>query len=84
MLTNLAVWLGVMGLVLWFGRDLPIAGTRRWVVMGCRLAAFGLLCVSLLGLARRTVHERPSHVLYLVDRSASMDDRQLEWIARRV
>lgn len=79
-------WIGVgtLALIVWTARRAPLSGTRRWIVIGCRLAAFGLLCVALLGLARRTVHQQPSHVLYLVDRSASMDDEQLEWIARRI
>ena len=74
----------MFALVLWTARRVPLSGTRRWLVTGIRLAALGLLCASLWGLARRTVHEQPSYVLYLVDRSASMDEEQSEWIARRI
>ena len=82
--TNLAAGIGIMALVIWVSRRVPLAGRRRWVVIGCRLAAFGLLGASLWGFARRTVHEQPQHVLYLVDRSVSMDEEQSEWMIRRI
>ncbi|MBI4003738.1 MAG: VWA domain-containing protein [Candidatus Omnitrophica bacterium] len=77
-------WIALSVLVVWLARRMPLGGTRRRVVIGCRLAALTLLCLSLWGLARRTVHEQPSHVLYLVDRSVSMDEEQIEWIGRRI
>src|SRR3989338_8147600 len=82
--TNLAAGIGIMALVIWVSRRVPLAGRRRWVVIVCRLAAFGLLGASLWGFARRAVHEQPQPVLSLVDRSVSMDEEQIEWIARRI
>ncbi|MDP3703502.1 MAG: VWA domain-containing protein [Candidatus Omnitrophota bacterium] len=73
-----------MTLVIWLSRRAPLSGTRRWVVIGCRITVLAFLCASLWGFARRAVHEQPQHVLYLVDRSASMDEEQLGWIARRI
>ncbi len=78
------LWAVLMGLVLWLGRAIPLAGRRRLLVVGCRVAALTALSAALLGLSHRVVQEQPQHVVYLVDHSASMDVQQRAWIARRV
>ena len=80
----LVLWAVLVGLVLWLGRAIPLTGRRRLLVTGCRIAALTALSAALLGLSHRVVQEQPQHVVYLVDRSASMDAQQREWVARRL
>jgi Mg-chelatase subunit ChlD len=74
-----------LGFIVWQARRAPLAGGRRLTVLGLRLAAVILACLALWGVGRRSrQHVQPQHVLYLVDRSASMDAAQAAWIARRI
>lgn len=65
-------------------RLMPLAGWRRLGAIGLR--AIGLLCalLALKGLMIVRQEERPQHVVYLVDQSASIDPVRTEWIARRL
>lgn len=82
--THLLLLFAVCGLALWWGRRVPLSGTRRWLAVGCRILAIGALCLALWGPPRRSVHAVPRHVIYLVDRSASIDQAQRAWMARRI
>lgn len=80
-------WLGVIGLisvVLWLGRRIPLRGLRKWLVIGCRSAAVIALGAALTGPSVRRTREIARHVVYLVDGSASLDAEQQRWVARRL
>ena len=83
-LPQLLLLLGSGGFVLWFGQRIPLTGWRKLLVIGCRMAAIGALSAALLGTARHRTAEIPRHLVYLVDRSTSIDASQQEWIARRI
>ncbi|MBI4341120.1 MAG: VWA domain-containing protein [Candidatus Omnitrophica bacterium] len=75
---------GAFAIVIWRARDIPLAGWRWPAVLGCHLAALAVLGAALWGPPRRRLQEVPRHVVYLVDRSASMDAAQRAWVARRI
>lgn len=81
---NLLLWVGAMAFVWWVGRRVPLAGVRRWLVLGVRLMAVTAACFALWGWTHRVVRDEPQHVLYLVDVSTSMDAQQHAWVARRI
>ncbi len=76
--------IGVAALIVWIGRRSPLTGRRRTVAMASRLIAVLALCAALWGVTYSRLHELPRRVIYLVDRSASIDEAQLAWMARRV
>jgi len=78
------IWIASLGIVLWVARRIPLKGALRFLVVACRLLSVSALCLSLSGWSCRAVHEQSQRVIYLVDRSASMDERQTAWIARRI
>jgi len=82
--THLGLWLGTVALVLWRSRRLPLTGIRRFTVLLCRMVTVSAAFFALAGWSYRATHEQPQHVLYLVDRSASIDERQTAWVARRI
>lgn len=82
--SSILLWFISVAVVLWFGRRLPVTGMRKQAVIAVRLAAVTLLCLALSGWARQQVLQRPQHVIYLVDRSLSMDAHQREWVSRRI
>ncbi len=76
--------IGSVAVVLWWGRRIPLVGPRKAFVTGSRIAVVLFLCTALLGASSRRTHEVPRHVVYLVDRSLSMEASQRHWIARRI
>jgi len=76
--------LAILGFILWRGRRLPLTGARKGVVLGCRGAAVLSLLTALWGPPHQARHELPRHILYLVDRSASLTVAQSQWITRRL
>ena len=81
---NLTMWIASLGIVLWLTRHLPLQGRRQFVVANCRLLSVSALCLALSGWSCRAVHEQPQRIIYLVDHSASLDEQQTAWIARRI
>ena len=79
-----AIFVGLAGFVLWWGRRITLTRWRKRAAIGCRLAAIGVLCAALLGTGHQRTVEIPRHIVYLLDASASMDTRQREWMTRRV
>ncbi|MBI3083514.1 MAG: VWA domain-containing protein [Candidatus Omnitrophica bacterium] len=78
------VWVVSLGLALWWGRRIPLAGWRKRFAIGCRVAALGALCAALWGPPRRFHQELTRRVIYLVDRSASIDPAQRAWMTQRI
>ncbi|MBI3322023.1 MAG: VWA domain-containing protein [Candidatus Omnitrophica bacterium] len=78
------VWIAAVAAVLSRSRRIPLSGWRKWTVIGCRVVAVSALCAALLGISRRYRHASPRCLLYLVDASASIDESQRAWIARRI
>ena len=74
----------VVGLVVGFGRWVPLSTVRKIGVIGLRGAAVLGVLMSLRGCSVLRLEERPQHVVYLVDQSASIDEAQTWWIARRL
>jgi len=85
-MSQLAVGLWVVSVagVLWHARHLPLSGLRRTAVVACRLLAVTALCAAWYGFSHRRVIESPQRVLYVADASSSMDERQQDWVARRI
>ena len=83
-LGRIAILMVILGGAFWYGRRIPLSGVRKRIVLGARLAAFIALGAALWGAPHRRVQETPRHVIYLVDRSASIDPAQAEWMARRI
>lgn len=89
-LANLAVLIVLLLLIAeagWYWartRMVSLTGRRRQAVIGLRLAAVAALSLSLVGWQRLTTVNLPRHVVYLVDRSTSIDAAQRAWIARRI
>ncbi len=83
---NAWTWVGAASIlaIVWWARSIPLTGSRRRLVMGLRVAA--LLCVlgALHGWAHLRRTEQPRHLVYLMDQSASIDDAQRAWMARRL
>ena len=70
--------------VVWWSRHVPLDGWRKWVSIGCRLAAIGCVCAALTGTSIRRPEVLPRYVIYLVDASASLDAAQRAWMASRI
>ncbi len=81
---HVLVVIGLFVTVWWLGRRGPLTGVRKWLAIGCRAAAVGGLCTALWGPPHRHVHDVPRRILYLVDRSKSIDEAQRAWMARRI
>ena len=65
-------------------RSLPLHGARRLGVVLLRVAGLWVVLLALRGCAAVHREERPRHMVYLVDQSASIDPQQTQWIARRL
>lgn len=70
--------------VWWLGRRIPLTGWRRAVALVGRAGALMSVMLALWGPVTRQRHDVPRRVVYLVDRSASIDAAQARWIAARV
>ncbi len=81
---HMLLTLGAVAAVVWAGRYVPLSGVRRWIVTACRAASVVLVMFALWGPSQRRVAEVPRHLIYLVDRSLSIDDAQQAWMARRI
>jgi len=81
---HVAFLIVMCGLVVWGGRRIPLVGLRKPLAIGCRVLALGGLCLALWGPPARRTLELPRRIVYLVDRSASLDGRQRAWMARRL
>ena len=57
---------------------------RRRLALACRVAAIGVICAGMWGPPHRYLERVPRRVVYLVDRSASMDQGQRDWMTRRI
>jgi len=71
-------------IVMALGRVVPLQGTRRIGVVCLRLGGLLGVMLALKGLAYLQRQERPRHLVYLVDQSASIDANQRKWVARRL
>ena len=76
--------ISLFAMVLWIGRRIPLSGVRKWLAIGCRVAAVAALCAALWGPPHRRTHDVPRRIVYLVDRSQSIDEAQGAWMARRL
>lgn len=83
-MTPLLVGMALAGFVVWRSRAVPLAGWRRWLSIGCRIAVLMTLCAASWGAPRRRVVQVARSIVYLADHSASMDAAQRGWMARRI
>lgn len=78
------LFLGILVIIFWRGRRLPVAGWRRAASVACRVMVVAAAALALWGGPRRHIEQVPRHVVYLADVSASIDASQREWMARRI
>lgn len=76
--------IGALASVLWVARRIPLAGIRKAAATASRLLAVAALCGVLWGISYQRTRQIPRRVLYLVDRSQSLDEQQASWIAMRI
>jgi len=84
MLIFLLIWIIALLIIMRISLRIPLTGTRKLVVIFCRVAAVTILCAALLNYSNEIIKNEPQHVVYLVDVSHSMDDEQLAWVAQRI
>jgi|GEM_PF-4405670 len=85
---NTLEWLlttAAVGGIAWSGRRVPLPADRRRLAVAARAGAVVCVCAALWGGCTRVVTKvQPQRVVYVVDRSDSMDPRQQAWVAARI
>ncbi len=80
----LLLLIAIVLLILWRSRRIPLGGWRKPAAVLCRLLALAALGAALLGASASRLQDVPRHVMYVVDGSASIDEAQRRWFARRI
>ena len=81
---NSLAFVFIAGAVIATARSLPLRGTRRLGIVLLRVAGLLGVFLALRGCSVLHREERPRHIVYLADQSASIDREQTQWIARRL
>jgi Mg-chelatase subunit ChlD len=79
----IGVWI-LIAVVAGAGWWAPGGWARRGAIVLLRAAGLVSLVLAVRGVSVPERDQRPRHLVYLLDRSDSIDDEQAEWMARRV